>query len=255
VKMQIPGNKKLISLDSVALFGLIAALSGLGALLTHKFQSEKDDYINSFQLVNNIPVIGLDYFEGCSDPTNALCLGGFNFTVFVNCSTNYPICPTDVSLTEPLISGNDTWWVIPVELEFDDMDSWNTTLFSNFFDLIQYNKNGQSGPPPQLLTAGYISSENSQDFRLLFTPACYGFCSDTKWMFVLCIVVFGMCITLSGFVFLYLYLRPILEYLNPQRRLDRLANLIMMRGEEPPKLDRPQTSSKSESIKPDLKEY
>jgi len=229
------GNQKLVSVDSIALFGIIGLLAAIGAIMSHNFQGDSKDYINSFVPLN-ISVSDVDFNLTCYYHPDIECVPSYTLDVTVNCSASPVVCDNPPS-KDPVVKSYDFG---------DDADSWNATLQTFILPVVR-------GDTSDIL--GYISSDNNQDFRFFATAVCEEWCDNTLWMYRLCVAVAGLCVGFSGLVFLYLYLGCILERLYPRRRLERLANLLLMRGEEAPKLERVNTASKSESIRPDLKEY
>jgi len=217
--------------------------------LTTKFQSDEQNYLNSFRPIKDIPVIGMEFYDGCQIAGNCDL---FNFTVFINCTTGVSVCGSDPTTWEPW----GPWQVVPFTWLFNDPTSMNETAWEYFAPLLLYNMGPKTSEPPTVLSDGWASSRNPSDFRVVFFPECEGWCSNTKWMKGLCIAIACVCVGFSGIVFLYLYTGVILQKLYPRRLEDRLAALIALaQAEEAPNLDRPNTSSKSESIRPDLKEY
>jgi len=237
------GNQKLISIDSIALFGLIGILATVGAILTHKFQSDESSYLSSFQPVN-MEVLSMQRDETCANPT-VQCVNGYTLELMLNCTYS----PVMVA-----ICGGDK---DPVNytLTLMDFKTWNYTTWKYFAVQEEFDLTGSNATSPAVIAPGFASTTNKADFSVIYPPDCQGWCSDTNWMFTLCVTVAGLCVGFSGLVFLYLYLGCILDRLNPAKKMARIANLLLMQGEEPPNLDRPTTASKSESIKPDLKEY
>jgi len=238
------GNQKLISVDFIALFGLIGLLAAVGAILTHKFQGDEITYLNSFVPTNPVPLSNADFNYTCLDPT--IQCDGYIITLTIDC-LNFSAVPPAAPVM--CVSPNS----IDVTLDDTGFDNWNYTIqtFLPNFNPDNDNTNiSVVGSVP-----GFYNRNDPRDFRLVFFPICQKWCDDTMWMYKLCVAVAGLCVGFSGLVFLYLYLGCILERLYPKRRLERLANILLMRGEEAPKLERINTSSKSESIRPDLKEY
>jgi len=230
------GNQKLISVDSIALFGIIGLLAAIGAIMSHNFQTNETAYLNSFGPVN-IPVSTIWFNRTCYDYPNIECVPGYVLEVSVNCSAPMPLVCGDPPSTEPITKVYDY---------SDDAETWNATIQEFIIPVLH----GDTTVIP-----GFMSSDDNTDFRFFETAVCDEWCDDTTWMYRLCVAVAGLCVGFSGLVFLYLYLGCILDRINPRRRLERLANLLLMRGEEAPKLDRVNTASKSESIRPDLREY
>jgi len=220
------------------LFGIIGLLATTGAILTKKFQNDQKAYQGQFK-ESTTPVTNFYRNETCAEPGFVCPLENLFISVDLDCTSN----PQCASATD----------VIPQKLDFDNQREWNETTWDKFL-LLELFSLGQGGSATQNVTVHY-SLKNPLDFRLVFGPECDRWCPDDDWMFELCVAVAGLCVGISGLVFLYLYLGKILECLYPRRRLERLANLLLMRGEEAPKLERVNTGSKSESIKPDLKEY
>jgi len=229
------GNQKLVSVDSIALFGIIGLLAAIGAIMTHNFQNDSIDYIDSFVPVN-ISVSDVEFNTTCYYHPDIECVPSYTLDVTVNCTGSPMVCD-DPSSDVPLVRSFDFG---------DDAGSWNATLQQFIIPVIR-------GDTSSVL--GYMSVDNNQDFRFFANAVCQEWCDNTKWMYRLCVAVAALCVGFSALVFLYLYLGCILERLYPRRRLERLANLLLMRGEEAPKLERVNTGSKSESIRPDLKEY
>jgi len=220
------GNQKLISADSIALFGVIGILAVIGAVLTDRYVGDENNYLAGF--AQGKVALG---DVSLNDTTRTI-------DVFVNCNAplNSIQCP-DPEAPELLFEYDTDLQYMDAITEFN-LNNFNmSTIILN----------------PFYVTA-YVNSADHTDFRVFYPPQCRKWCS-AMWMFRLCVAVAGLCVGFSGLVFLYLYLGCILERLYPRRRLQRLANLLLMQGEEAPKLDRPNTSSKSESIRPDLKEY
>jgi len=241
------GNQKLVSIDSIALFGIIGLLAAIGAVMSHNFQNNESNYLASFGPVN-IPVASFDFNFTCWTHPDVDC-GDYYLVVTVNCTKGSPVC------------GDNMDGVAKFYDFGEDFADWNATLEQ--FILPIYICVFQNPTPHPFNCAGrtsdiipgFMSSDDNTDFRFFATAVCDRWCNDTTWMYRLCVAVAGLCVGFSGLVFLYLYLGCILERLYPRRRLERLANLVLMRGEEAPKLERTNTSSKSESIRPDLKEY
>jgi len=232
------GNQKLVSLDSIALFGIIGLLAAIGAIMSHNFQSNETSYLDSF-MPANIPITTMDIYNDTCLDANVECVPSYTITLTVNCSRS----------TQDTVCGQNDATSDPITRAFDygsDFTTWNDTLYRFIFPAL-----AMADPK----VAGYVRSDDNTDFRFFATAMCDRWCDNTTWMYRLCVAVAGLCVGFSGLVFLYLYLGCILERLYPRRRLERLANLLLMRGEEAPKLDRVNTASKSESIRPDLKEY
>jgi len=233
------GNQKLISIDSIALFGIIGLLAVIGAVLTDKYQTDEDNYLANFKK-STVTLSGVDYNDTCYMENATLPDSGqgcdLTVTVTVDCTvpTNPPCDVMDADLNPVLSYGSLQQF----------QDAINRNNLTILFDM----------SVSSLTEEAWYNSENHADYRVFGPPACRKWCT-AQWMFRLCVAVAGLCVGFSGLVFLYLYLGCILERLYPRRRLQRLANLLLMQGEEAPKLDRPNTSSKSESIRPDLKEY
>jgi hypothetical protein len=215
-------------------------LAATGAILTKKFQNDENAFLHQF-LETTTPMTNFVRNDTCAQP-GLVCLPELLIiTVDLDCSVpneQCPLLPTDVRT---------------FTFEFDNQKEWNETTWAYFGQLELFNL-GLGGSATQGVKS-YVSQKNKLDFSLLNKPGCDRWCDDDTWMFKLCISVAGLCVGISGLVFLYLYLGKILEFIYPRRRLERLANLLLMRGEEAPKLERVNTGSKSESIKPDLKEY
>jgi len=244
------GNQKLVSVDSIALFGLIGLLAAIGAILTHKFQVDETDYLHTFQ-PGRFMVLNMERNDTCDDPA-VECVNGYTLDLLVNCTATDDATSGLINICGPASTASD----FTLNLDFDDFKSWNATVVTYLKDLDNFNMNhGENDTAPATLVPGFYSSNSFDDFNLFEEPDCEGWCSNTDWMFTLCIAVAGLCVGFSALVFLYLYLGAILTKLYPERVQRRLAALLLMQGEEPPNLDRPTTASKSESIKPDLKEY
>jgi len=233
------GNQKLVSVDSIALFGIVGLLAAIGAIMSHNFQSDESAYLDSFR-PTNIPVAasGIVFNDTCLD-AQVECVPSYTISVTVNCSlpSPHPVCGVVTPESEPITRDFDYG---------NNFDAWNATLYDFLLPVVDGAKT---------TVPGFISSDNNRDFRFFATAVCTKWCDGTTWMYRLCVAVAGLCVGFSGLVFLYLYLGCIFERLYPRRRLERLKNLLLMRGEEAPKLDRVNTASKSESIRPDLKEY
>jgi len=230
------GNQKLISVDSIALFGIIGLLAAIGAILTHKFQTDESAYISNFSPLS-IPLMSVTFNTTCDD-AGVECFFGYTIDSVVDCTS------TPISVV--CVAGGTTDNLYG----FESYAQWYSTVQAFNLESLQ---NGSASAP--FFVQGYVNNNNPGDYRLFYNAICSRWCADTDWMYKLCVAVAGLCVGFSGLVFLYLYLGCILERLYPKRRLQRLANLLLMQGEEPPKLERAQTSSKSESIRPDLKEY
>jgi len=234
------GNQKLISIDSIALFGIIGLLAVIGAVLTDRYQTDEDNYLANFKK-STIALSSVTYDEFCftENATNPApdhnCDYSVNVTIDCSDPTLFPPCNAEGADLNPVVTYGSLQ-------EFQDAVSANN-LESLF-----------NGSRTSLTEEAWYSNDNHGDYRVFGPPTCRKWCT-AQWMFRLCVAVAGLCVGFSGLVFLYLYLGCILERLYPRRRLQRLANLLLMQGEEAPKLDRPNTSSKSESIRPDLKEY
>jgi len=239
------GNQKLISVDSIALFGIIGLLAAIGAIMTHKFQNDESVYLTKFDQAS-IPIAVATFNNTCLLFPEDQC-DDYTIEIQVDCfrKPQHAVCPRD----NPNFAQG---FLIPYTIDWLVPPAWNDTL-------IHYNLSffGEyTGPNPHNYLPGYTYRNDNTDFRLIFPPFCQSWCTDTTdWMFKLCDAVAGLCVGFSALVFLYLYLGCILERLYPKRKLQRLANLLLMRGEEAPELERETTSSKSESIRPDLKEY
>jgi len=231
------GNQKLISVDSIALFGIIGLLAAIGAIMTHNFESNESSYLNSFVPVN-IPILSFWYNETCYEFPEDQCYPSYQLNVVVNCTAGTPVCGNPRAADGSVFIDYDYG---------DDSTSWNDTI-NTFIIPLQMTHHTKIFP-------GFMSSKDNTDFRFFATAVCDKWCDDTTWMYHLCVAIAGLCVGFSGLVFLYLYLGCILDRINPRRRLERLARLLLMQGEEAPKLERVNTASKSESIRPDLREY
>jgi len=228
------GNQKLISLDSIALFGIIGVLAVIGAVLTHKYQTDEDKYLAGFT-AGTVNINTVSYNDTCFQYSwEQYC--DYTIDITFDCpDADVPLC----NLMPP---------VDMAEASFEDWDGFHGAIAANKLEDL-FN-----GTVSSITSPAYFNSADPNDYRIFDPPHCRKWCS-ADWMFRLCVAVAGLCVGFSGLVFLYLYLGCILERLYPRRRLQRLANLLLMQGEEAPKLDRINTASKSESIRPDLKEY
>jgi len=248
------GNQKLVSLDSIALFGIIGLLAAIGAIMTHNFQTSEQNYLDNFSPTGStnadkIPV-QISFNATCLLPVE--CVDGYSYTLTINCTQR-------LVAHQSAVCGGDDPPANPIEqiFEFDTREDLNASLLEVLPLTAEQRAMGVDDwdQDTTFFVDGYLNNDDPTDFRFFGPPECTVWCENTTWMYRLCIAVAALCVGFSGLVFLYLYLGCILDRINPRRRLERLANLLLMRGEEPPKLDRVNTASKSESIRPDLKEY
>jgi len=256
------GNQKLVSLDSIALFGIIGLLAAIGAVMTHNFQTDEQNYLNNFSVTGptdaeKLPVM-VSYNLTCLWLPAVECVDGYSYTLIVNCTQAHvaqqsPVCGDAPPAGAPPAPPVEGTFFVDSQQELNDT-LW--TILSPFMTTQQMGLGVDDWDQGQtIFIPGYLNNDDPTDFRFYNPPTCTQWCDNDTWMYRLCIAVAALCVGFSGLVFLYLYLGCILDRINPRRRLERLANLLLMRGEEPPKLDRVNTASKSESIRPDLKEY